>query len=83
MRTPHYSGHSNLSQWCPVTQLSDKDTSLLEEKIRRYGKKVPQATPPAPPTVEAPPTSDQTSGPALGGKGRGKGGGGGVKIVSK
>ena len=59
------------------SQLSDKDVSLLEEKIRRYGKKVVQATPTAPPTTEAPPPSasdDQTAatGPV---KGRGRGGG--------
>ena len=68
-------------------QLSDKDVSMLEEKIRRYGKKAPQALPPAaPPTTEAqaPPTSsEQSVAAAPPGRGRGRGGGTTGRPVNK
>ena len=61
-------------------QLTEKDASLLEEKIRRYGKKLVVATPSAP-ASEAPPTSSTGDTAAHSGSGRGKGAKSGNKWV--
>jgi hypothetical protein len=51
--------HSPLSFPSPVTQLSAKDVSLLEERIKRSGKRL--APPPSvtPPATAKPPEQDK------------------------